>query len=81
MGAADAVERYGARFQLAFLFKDAKQHTGLDHCQVRDPEKLHFHWNAALTSVNLARWVRKKNRSRWPMLKRSLTINCSLIYF
>jgi len=55
MGAADVMERYGARFQIAFLFRDARQHTGLDHCQVRDPEKLHFHWNAALTSVNLAK--------------------------
>jgi hypothetical protein len=54
MSAAEVLESYGARFQLAFLFRDAKQHTGLDHCQARDPEKLHFHWNVALTSVNLA---------------------------
>lgn len=51
----DILEQYGARFQIEFLFRDAKQHTGLDHCQARDPGKLYFHWNAALTSVNLAK--------------------------
>lgn len=55
MQAKDILEMYGARFQIEFLFRDAKQHTGLDHCQARGPEKLHFHWNAALTSVNLAK--------------------------
>lgn len=55
MQAKDILEMYGARFQIEFLFRDAKQHTGLDHCQARAPEKLHFHWNAALTSVNLAK--------------------------
>ena len=55
MQAEDVLENYSARFQIEFLFRDAKQHAGLDHCQARDSEKLHFHWNAALTSVNLAK--------------------------
>jgi len=55
MLAEEVLEMYGARFQIEFLFRDAKQHTGLDHCQARNPEKLHFHWNVALTSVNLAK--------------------------
>lgn len=69
MSAADVLERYGARFQIEFLFRDAKQHTGLDHCQARDPEKLHFHWNAALTSVNLAKaahWSGKVGAEKEP---------------
>jgi hypothetical protein len=55
MRAEDVLEKYGARFQIEFLFRDAKQHTGLDHCQARDSEKLYFHWNTALTSVNIAK--------------------------
>lgn len=55
LSAGEILEYYGARFQIEFLFRDAKQHTGLDHCQARKPEKLHFHWNASLTAVNLAK--------------------------
>ena len=46
---------YRTRFQIEFVFRDAKQHTGLEHCQARSLEKLHFHFNAALTTVNLAK--------------------------
>ena len=34
---------------------DGKQLTGLTDCQSRDLSKLHFHFNASLTSVNLAK--------------------------
>ena len=43
------------RFQLEFVFRDAKQFTGLTHCQARNKEALSFAFNASLTSVNLAR--------------------------
>lgn len=46
---------YAARFQIEFLFRDAKQFTGLSECQARDHKALHFHLNAALAAVNLAR--------------------------
>lgn len=46
---------YKARFQIEFLFRDAKQFTGLTHCQATDQQKLHFHFNASLTTLNLAR--------------------------
>jgi hypothetical protein len=46
---------YKARFQLEFLFRDAKQYTGLTHCQARSEQKLSFHFNASLTSVSLAK--------------------------
>ncbi len=46
---------YKARFQLEFLFRDAKQFTGLVECQARDEKALHFHFNAALATVNLAK--------------------------
>jgi len=46
---------YKARFQIEFLFRDAKQHTGLNHCQARSENKLYFHFNTSLTSVSLAK--------------------------
>lgn len=46
---------YKARFQIEFLFRDAKQYTGLTHCQARSERKLAFHFNASLTSVSLAK--------------------------
>lgn len=48
---------YRKRFQIEFNFRDAKQHTGLEHCQARSSQKLHFHWNASLTAVNLAKAI------------------------
>ena len=45
---------YKTRFQIEFTFRDAKQHTGLNHCQARNKNKLHFHFNTALTAVNMA---------------------------
>ena len=46
---------YQARFQIEFLYRDAKQFTGLNNCQARSKNKLDFHFNAALTAVNLAK--------------------------
>lgn len=42
-----------ARFQIEFLFRDAKQFLGLNHCQARCGEALHFHFNASMTALNL----------------------------
>lgn len=51
------VSNYRARFQIEFLFRDAKQYTGLDTCQARSKNKLHFHFNASLTAVSLAKSI------------------------
>ena len=55
MSACDIFDIYRTRFQLEFVFRDAKQFTGLTHCQARNKEALSFAFNASLTSVNLAR--------------------------
>jgi len=52
---AEALYMYGCRFQIEFLYRDAKQHAGLTHCQARSEEKLHFHLNTALSAVSLAK--------------------------
>jgi len=47
---------YKARFQIEFIFRDAKQFTGLSDCQARSKHKLDFHFNASLTALNLAKF-------------------------
>ena len=46
---------YGLRFQVEFLIRDAKQYTGLEDCQGRDEQKLHTHFNIALSAVSIAK--------------------------
>ena len=46
---------YKVRFQIEFVFRDAKQFTGLSQCQARSENKLHFHFNASLSAVNIAK--------------------------
>ncbi|MEK7855937.1 MAG: transposase [Acidobacteriota bacterium] len=53
--AADIFDCYTKRFQIEFLFRDAKQFAGLTHCQARSERKLHFHSNAALSAVSIAK--------------------------
>lgn len=48
---------YRARFQIEFLFRDAKQSAGLESAQARDKQALSFHWNASFACVNLARTI------------------------
>jgi hypothetical protein len=50
-----------ARFQIEFVFRDAKGSMGLSHCQARNAKALEFkalefHWNAAFCALNVAKW-------------------------
>jgi hypothetical protein len=51
----DLYRFYKARFYIEFIFRDAKQFTGLEDCQSCDADKLDFHFNASLTALNLAK--------------------------
>jgi hypothetical protein len=58
---------YQARFQQEFLIRDGKQFTGLQDCQARSTAKLEYHWNTALTAINIAKaehWLTKPNADR-----------------
>ena len=55
LDAKTLVRYYKARFQIEFIFRDAKQFTGLCDCQARDQKRLDFHFNASLTTLNLAK--------------------------
>ena len=46
---------YAARFQIEFVFRDARQYTGLADCQARSPEAIDTHVNASLMALNLAK--------------------------
>ena len=50
------VQFYKLRFQIEFIFRDAKQFTGLSDCQAPDVLKLDFHFNASFTALNLAKF-------------------------
>jgi hypothetical protein len=55
--AAEAIYRYyTARFQIEFLFRDAKQFTGLGDFQVRSYPKIAFHVNASMTALNFLKF-------------------------
>lgn len=49
------LQYYRQRYQIEFLFRDAKNFAGLEDCQARSESKLHFHVNASLSSVSLAK--------------------------
>ena len=66
------LEYYQTRFQIEFIYRDAKQFTGLNDFQGRSQQKLHFHFNTSLTSINIAKiahWISipKENRKAFSM--------------
>jgi hypothetical protein len=52
LAAEDIYRYYRARFQIEFLFRDAKQFTGLTDFQTRSEERIAFHVNASMTALN-----------------------------
>jgi hypothetical protein len=58
--AAEIVRYYRLRYQIEFVIRDAKQHTGLTHCQARSQEKIDFHLNVSIAGVNLLRLMAGK---------------------
>ena len=53
--AQEILEFYRLRYQIEFIFRDAKQFTGLSDCQARDEKALDFHFNASLMALNIAK--------------------------
>ncbi|WP_373565853.1 transposase [Microbulbifer okhotskensis] len=53
LDAMTLVAYYKSRFQIEFLFRDAKQHVGLTHCQSTRKEAINLHVNASMTALNL----------------------------
>lgn len=55
LSALEVYRFYKARFQIEFLFRDARQFTGLTDCQARCAQSLHTHFNASLSALSLAK--------------------------
>jgi len=64
MDPADILLYYQSRYQIEFLYHDGKQHTGLNDSQARSENKLHFQFNASLTSINIAKAIHWLNIPR-----------------
>ena len=62
--AKDIVRLYKSRFQIEFLFRDAKQFLGLNDCQARCSESLDFHFNATMTALNLLKLEDRQQHQR-----------------
>ena len=76
----DIYRFYKSRFQIEFLFRDAKQFTGLTDCQARDKEKLDFHFNASLSALNLAKLDARLDHTGTEPFVFSMA-NCKRLYF
>jgi hypothetical protein len=63
---------YSARFQIEFIFRDARQFTGLADCQARSPEAIDTHVNASLMALNLAKVALQQNQTDGDSLSFSL---------
>src|SRR5690554_2302154 len=55
LSADKILQYYQTRFQIEFLYRDGKQHTGLNDSQARCKNKLNFHFNMSLTAINIAK--------------------------
>ena len=59
----DIVKYYKARFQIEYLYRDAKQFTGLQHGQSRSLSKMNNHFNISLTSVSIGKVLLRGSNS------------------
>ena len=63
LDAMTLIKYYKARFQIEFLFRDAKQYTGLTHCQSLRKEAINMQVNASLTALNLLKLEDRQEKS------------------
>lgn len=63
LDAMTIIRYYKARFQIEFVFRDAKQYTGLIDCQSRSKDAIHTHINASLTALNLLKLADAKAKN------------------
>lgn len=55
LNGGEVLHIYQCRFQQEFLYRDAKQELGLEHCQAYSWQKNDYHFNVALTVGSLAK--------------------------
>lgn len=62
LNAMTLISYYKARFQIEFIFRDAKQYTGLMDCQSRKKEAIHTHINASFSALNLLKLEDRRDK-------------------
>ncbi len=62
LDAMKIIQYYKARFQIEFLFRDAKQHTGLMDCQARCKEAIHTQINASFSALNCLKFEDRRQK-------------------
>jgi hypothetical protein len=70
LSALEIYQYYKSRFQIEFLFRDAKQFTGLTQCRAQSEQALHFHFNVTMTALNFIKFndrLQAKNQGRKPI--------------
>lgn len=72
MAANDILRYYKARYQIEFLYRDAKQFTGLEHGQSRSESKMHFHFNTCLTAVSIGKVIARNGADKDQQLSHSI---------
>ena len=75
---------YNSRFQIEFLYRDAKQNTGLEHWQSTDSDRLSFGYNASLSAVNVARevsdWIHEATGRRLSVASVKIVLHNASLY-
>ena len=70
LSALQIYQFYTSRFQIEFIFRDAKGFTGLEDCQSTDEQRLNFHFNLSLTALNVIRIMdlekQQKQKTSYP---------------
>ena len=79
MSGEDVLRTYRSRFQIEFCFRDAKQYTGLTHCQARHKNQLDFSYNASFASQNVAKVMMKENGMSYSMASFKEIMACTYI--
>lgn len=62
LSALDICTFYKSRYQIEFVFRDAKQFTGLTDSQARSKEKLDWHFNASFMALNVTKITDRRNK-------------------
>ena len=57
------IRYYKARFQIEFVFRDAKQYTGLLDCQSCSKDAIHTQINALFSALNLIKLADRKEKN------------------
>lgn len=63
LSAEKIYQYYQARFQIEFLFRDAKQYLGLEDCMSLNEKALAFHFNISMAALNFAKVDDKMKRT------------------